>query len=243
MEPPLEYINPTNIYKKFIIIMNILPEISIIFFVLPYFEKLLNIILNIALFLIDLLLIVILLCKDSGYKKNNLIYDDISDINISKNDDYPLLKLVEKNIDIKQYCPKCYIPDSFNINHCFICDKCVEGFSHHCFWLNFCIGKNNIFFYFLFIFFSLIFAYHSIFKCIYSLFDFVNMPYEKLIFISFFKNGKDRELRVLFSALVSIFALIISFPLNLNLQDEMIKLESRKNEKNNTVFCLVLPLF
>ena len=252
LESPMEYINPSNIYKKFIVIMIVLPEIFIFFLVLPYLEKVINIILNNSLFLIVFLLFIILFFKDPGYKKDNSINDDIFNIN----NDYPLLKLVEKNIDIKHYCPKCYIPESNKIKHCIICDKCVEGFSHHCFWLNLCIGKKNKIFYFLFIFFSLIFSYHSLFICLYSLFDFSNKPFEKLIFFCIFQNGKDRELRVFFCGLIAIFSLIISFPLtflifieifkffkiklgnnskslNFNIKDEMIKLESKKNVKNN----------
>ena len=29
-----------------------------------------------------------------------------------------------------------FLQKSYNIKHCFICDKCVEDFSHHCFWIN-----------------------------------------------------------------------------------------------------------
>jgi len=27
--------------------------------------------------------------------------------------------------------------------HCLVCDKCIEHFDHHCFWLNICIDNKN----------------------------------------------------------------------------------------------------
>ena len=257
LDPPLMYISPNDIYKKFILIMIITPEIIIIFMILPYLEKIINIIFNNVLFLIELFLFIILILKDPGYKKNdNYINEQLSSIN-EINNDFPLLNLIEKNIDIKHHCPKCFIPESYNCIHCTICDKCIEGFSHHCFWLNKCIGKGNKLFYFLFIFFSLFFSYHIIFICLYSLFDFVSIPYEKLFYFSIFQLGKDRELRVLFSASVIIFSFIISFPLTflfcfeifkffdknkifsknkkLDVNEDVLELEIKKNRKNNNI--------
>lgn len=36
-----------------------------------------------------------------------------------------------------------YIDRSVTAKHCSVCDKCVEGFDHHCIWLNTCIGSRN----------------------------------------------------------------------------------------------------
>ena len=35
--------------------------------------------------------------------------------------------------------------------HCLYCDKCIEGYDHHCYWINNCVGKNNIDLFFVFL--------------------------------------------------------------------------------------------
>jgi uncharacterized membrane protein YbhN (UPF0104 family) len=54
-----------------------------------------------------------------------------------------LMKKKEVKIDLFRYCPKCLVLRGKNIKHCIICDQCCEGFDHHCFWVNNCIGKYN----------------------------------------------------------------------------------------------------
>ena len=119
---------------------------------------------------------------------------------------------VNEDVDIRNFCPKCYTQKSNNIKHCFICDKCVEDFNHHCFWINKCIGKNNRFFYFLFIFFSLFYVNHSLYICFELLLDNVNLPYEtKILHIYIFE--RERGFRVLGTAIVGVFSLIVGMPL------------------------------
>lgn len=36
--------------------------------------------------------------------------------------------------------------------HCLYCDKCIEGYDHHCYWINNCVGKNNLDLFFVFLF-------------------------------------------------------------------------------------------
>ncbi|CAG9326253.1 unnamed protein product [Blepharisma stoltei] len=47
---------------------------------------------------------------------------------------------------------KSYVHD--NAKHCGYCDRCVDGFDHHCKWLNNCVGKKN-YKYFIFLILSL----------------------------------------------------------------------------------------
>jgi len=56
-----------------------------------------------------------------------------------------LLNIIEtEEKPIEEYCLNCQIIQNNNIVHCFICNKCIEGFDHHCFWINKCIGEKNI---------------------------------------------------------------------------------------------------
>ena len=62
----------------------------------------------------------------------------------NKRSDNLLNLIVNKNIDINNYCPKCNINFNGNfIKHCYICDQCIEDFDHHCIWIGKCVGKSN----------------------------------------------------------------------------------------------------
>ncbi|URE03787.1 DHHC palmitoyltransferase [Musa troglodytarum] len=39
------------------------------------------------------------------------------------------------------YCSLCEVLKYSK--HCRVCDKCVDGFDHHCRWINNCIGRKN----------------------------------------------------------------------------------------------------
>ncbi len=65
--------------------------------------------------------------KDPGYLKK------------AKN--VPFLRLVEK-LSPTNLCPKCELACTEESRHCFICEMCVEGFDHHCQWLDACIGRE-----------------------------------------------------------------------------------------------------
>ena len=52
-----------------------------------------------------------------------------------------------------KYCNECkiWVSNERNIEHCFDCNVCVEGYDHHCPWTGKCIAKNNIIFFYIFV--------------------------------------------------------------------------------------------
>jgi len=51
--------------------------------------------------------------------------------------------------DVTPFCSICEVPARERCKHCSECNKCVEGFDHHCLWLNNCIGSANYTFFFV----------------------------------------------------------------------------------------------
>ena len=65
-----------------------------------------------------------------------------------------------------RFCETCNIFRGPGVSHCKKCDNCVENFDHHCPWLGNCIGKNNYFYFFIFLIFCNIFIISNLFSCI-----------------------------------------------------------------------------
>jgi len=40
-------------------------------------------------------------------------------------------------------CCQCQVHKAFRTEHCSFCNRCCEGFDHHCIWLNNCVGSAN----------------------------------------------------------------------------------------------------
>ena len=81
-----------------------------------------------GLFLLSTILFVIASKKNPGF--------------IKKSDKISFLKL-NKYFDPSYICPRCEVLRTPESRHCFICNKCVDRFDHHCQWLNTCIGAGN----------------------------------------------------------------------------------------------------
>lgn len=220
LESPPKYIEPSNIYRKLILFLIIIVELIIFILILPFLEDIYHLFVNLGSFALCLLSFIIFMYKDPGYQKNNKLIKDCG----GEKNNKPLKTLLDIGMKLENYCPKCYIEKKKNITHCFICDECVLEMSHHCFWINKCIGKNNKFFYLLFIFFSFIFALESIFICSNLIFDTVTIPYIKSFFPSWIYFDIDRGFRVLGAAIVLVLSFLLSFPLFFLFMIEIFKL-------------------
>ena len=93
-------------------------------------------------FIVDIICIILTLyprlCpnKLSINKKRSIIVYNFEDIFEQNNYDLDKIELL---------CPICKIIKlkQSKIMHCIICNKCIDNWDHHCFWLNICINKNN----------------------------------------------------------------------------------------------------
>ena len=220
LELPMEYIKPKDIYKKFIFLMIIIPEIITFILILPFCENYIYYIIDLAVFGLCLLNYFIFLGKDPGYQKNTELLRECG----GEENNKPLKKLLENGSDLKAYCPTCFVLKGDNKKHCFICNKCVLEMSHHCFWINKCIGKNNKIIYLLFIFCSFLYSCYCFFISAKLLYEKVNIPYKIKIFPDWYYLNIDRRFRVLGAASVGLFATIVSFPVFFLFMIEMFKL-------------------
>ena len=226
-EIPNIYVKPTDAYKRVYLLLLIISEIIIFILVLPFLENLEFYIINFAFFGLALLSYFILLWSEPGYQKNKTLVKECGGEANYK----CLKKLVDDGDDLKKYCPVCYVLRSNNIKHCYICDKCVLEMSHHCYWFNKCIGRKNKIIYILFLVCNFLHCIYSIFICSNLIFDTVNIPYESF-FPSWIYLGIDRGFRVLGANIVSIAAMISSYPLFFMFMIEMFKLCGLLGKRN-----------
>ena len=120
-------------------------------------------------------------------------------INREKN----LSKLYERNENI---CIKCGIIKSSSTKHCLICDRCVENWDHHCYWLNTCISNKNFCKFKLFLYFTFIFLITNLLFYIYSVY--LILSAKDLFFQEIFNIEIGSEVYYLVLALL-ISALIV----------------------------------
>ena len=69
---------------------------------------------------------------------------------VKKSEHISFLKLNEY-FDQSYICPTCEVVRPKSSKHCYICNKCVDRFDHHCNWLNTCVGINNHGYFYMFL--------------------------------------------------------------------------------------------
>ena len=124
------------------IILHVLIIFFVFFILFPYFDNLIFSIVYVSASVLVFLLYSILSLSNPG-KMVNVVFND-------------LLDLVDQGEDAEEYCPTCIVKKKFRSRHCLICQKCIDDFDHHCFWVGNCIGKNNYTLFFIFLIYILL---------------------------------------------------------------------------------------
>ena len=226
LETPKMYIKPNDIYKKVIFLFLVIPEIIILLFILPFIEGYIETIINLSFFLVGFLSYLLLLMKEPGEKKNE-------ELAVQANGENPLKWLVDNEIEVKDYCPVCYVKRDPKIRHCFICNKCIEGFEHHCFWLNRCIGKGNLVVYIIFLLCNILNSLDVIFVCVLGFLSNIYEPEDKFKFWRLISIGKGtKTFRIIASSGVFIFAVLVFVPLFFLVMLQFLKMCKMFNVKN-----------
>ena len=126
-------INKKSKFSNINMLLFIILHFTVIFLtfimLMPYFDNTYFSILYLVISFLLFILFFILAFSDPGTLTNNK-YKDVLDI-------------IEQGELLEYYCPKCLIKMDFRTKHCVICEKCVDDFDHHCFWVGNCIGKKN----------------------------------------------------------------------------------------------------
>ena len=127
----------SNINMLLFIILHITVIFLTFVMLMPYFDDTIFSLIYLTVSFLLFVLFLVLSFSDPG----KLINDE----NMS------MLDIVEKGELLEDYCPKCLIKINYRTKHCLICEKCVDEFDHHCFWVGNCIGKNNYSLFFVFL--------------------------------------------------------------------------------------------
>ncbi|KEP66941.1 UNVERIFIED_CONTAM: DHHC zinc finger domain-containing protein [Hammondia hammondi] len=92
---------------------------------------------------VDLALYLLLLLSDPGIhpkrKRGSSAVEELMEILSSPETHADTLAA----LDLGRLCRTCWIYRALRTKHCFICDRCVDGFDHHCVWLYNCVGSLN----------------------------------------------------------------------------------------------------
>ena len=182
-------------------------------------------------------------------------YLSFSNPGIMINKEYKdLLDIVEKGEDLENFCPYCLVKKNYRSTHCLICEKCIDEFDHHCFWVGNCIGKYNydLFFAFLiFIIFNTLFNFGI--TCYYITYEMIAIRGEEdnNAFPGFYFGVEsiiyNRNMRIGVSICISIICALFFIPLidlfqvqlSTVIEKRQIRLEEEEYEKSQLMEKLI----
>ena len=149
----------------------------------------------------------------NNYNDNNNIENKINEEkNIDENKEIKEKKInkkikEKKNEEIiprifrERECITCNIIRPPGASHCRICDNCVLGFDHHCYYISNCVGKRNHKFFYYFLFFGTISGIEESFFISITFFHVFIIKANETIFIMY---KSDKFFFILSSILMSI---------------------------------------
>ena len=151
-----------------------------------------------------------------------------------------LLSIVEFGEEVENFCPYCLVKKTYRSLHCLICQKCVDDFDHHCFWVGNCIGKNNYTLFFIFLVYILINTLFNVGINIYFLIKELTLKDDEECAFPCYFFGKDSFVyknitRIIVSICCFIICILFFIPLfslfRMQLHTAIEKRQIRKDEQ------------
>lgn len=125
-----------NKYIKFIslIILSIVITLSLIGLFIPYLQEE-GYLLPMFEYMFSITTIIYLILY------SYIIFSDPGIIKKQNNDTW--IDIINSGKALNKMCPYCMVEQGKFTKHCFLCNKCIEVFDHHCHWINNCVGHLN----------------------------------------------------------------------------------------------------
>ena len=198
--------NLSNINMLLFIVLHITVIFLTFVMLMPYFDNTVFTLIYLAISFLLFILFFILSFSDPGKLIN------INNIS--------MLDLVLRGELLEEYCPNCLIKMNYRTKHCIICEKCVDEFDHHCFWVGNCIGKNNYLLFFIFLVFVIFNTVFNFLITTYYVFTEMKSPFgEKTndAFPGFYFGVNsviyNRTVRIVVSIFISAVCVLFFIPL------------------------------